>query len=632
MDRSLYKKNLKFFKKEKPSIYSLIQDINPAFLKINEKPTGEIVIKSPSSEYIENTNQLKNLIAENIEVVIVAPFATFRDKNLKRDWFHDAIIEKWDNVLSELFSVKKIKEKIIEYKKIPLIFLNGIGIGNVINILQKDKISFDYLLIFEPDVYNFLASLYFVDWQVLYKKKKVFLIIGNKKDNVKRGLVASFNQFSPTNAVLFIEISIDKNNEEEKKDFKELLKESIILSLKGWGYYDDEKEAIIHVYENLRRKLSYITKPLPLQKSSNLIIVGSGPSLDETIDFVKKNQENAVIFSCGTAIHRLFKEDIIPDFQIELERPKSRVKYFEDLPEKYRKQITLIAADVVPYELISLYKDAYLFPRADSITQYLLNPLYYPIGISPTVVNTALSIALFLGFENIYFVGVDMGYKSIEKKHARGTIYGSKIKEAKSSSYIKVEGNIENTVYTDEILLWAKNNIEEITKAFSKERNFINISRGAKIEKTNFVFNYNEIEMKKMDKEKMLQNIKNVVSNNYKSFFDIKKEDYIYKAQEFLEKFEKQVHKILYEENIDNMFSLYYHINEDLKKLQNENISIYTLISGTLKHILIKLIYLLYFISKLEDKDKKELVFSMRIIKSDIPSLKLYFEFFKNLI
>ncbi|RMA93255.1 motility associated factor glycosyltransferase family protein [Hydrogenothermus marinus] len=630
MDTKLFKKNLKFFKKEKPSIYKLIKDINPSFLKINKTKENIVNIESQNYKYSESISQLKNKLAKNLELITIPSFAAEKAKDLKRDWIHDSIIETWDKVLSNIFSRENLIEKIKNYKKIPLVFLNGLGTGNVINILKED-ISFKYLLVFEPNIYNFFVSLYFVDWQNLYQEKEIFLIIGDNKDKIKQGLITSFNEFSPVNAITFLKISINNENKEKKEEFEKLLEESVTLALKGWGYYDDEKEALVHVYENLKHKIPYIYKPLPLQKGTNLIIVGSGPSLDETIDFIKENKDNAIVFSCGTAIHKLYKEGIVPDFQIELERPKFRVSLFSDLPEDYRKKITLLAADVVPYELVLLYKDAYLFPRTDAITQFLLNPLCHPINISPTVVNTALSLGLFLGFENFYFVGVDMGYLSLEKKHATGTIYGKKIEERKFDHYKQVEGNIQDKVYIDDILIWAKNNLETVIKSFNKERKFINISRGAKIEGTDFIYEFKNIKLQNINKDEVIKTILNTTSNEYDKFFKIKKEDFIKNLENFINDFEEKLKAILFSKNIEIALENYYEIFNNLKKLQEKDMVTYTLISGTIKHLLVKLIYILYFLENIKTQDKKLLIDSIKTIKTDIPSLKPYFEFYKNL-
>ncbi len=618
MDIKLFKKNIKFFKQKKPEIYELIKEKSKASFDI--KIEGDFIkVKKPDGLYIENKQEIKKKITENIDLIIIPAYTP---SSPDRKWIHDRVIEKWDNILKSKFSIEKLKEKVISSKHIPLLFLEGIGVGNVFSILENENIEIDNLLVYEPDYFNFITSLYFVDWEKVYENYSVFLIIGENLDKVKTGLVTYFQDYSPVFSLFFIKISLYQ----KKEKFQQILIDSVNLALKGWGYYDDEKEALEHVYENLKAGFPYIYRPLQVDNESNVIIVGSGPSLDERIDFIKENKENAIIFSCGTAIHKLYKEGIVPDFQIELERPKKRVSLFEDLPEEYRKQITLIAADVVPKELLELYKDAILFPRTDAVTQFLLNPQYYPIGIAPTVTNTATSLAMFLGLKNIYFIGVDMGYRNVNKKHASDTIYGNKIKEREVKNYIEIEDNEGNIIYTDDILFWAKNNLEHLTKNL-KDRNFYNLSTGAKIEGTVYIKNIDDINISKYDKQNFYERLKKVVSNEYNKFFKPDKRDHYTKAIEVINNFQKKIEQIFKEKGIKKRYKLFKEAYDYVKNLKEENIVVYVLLGGTFKHILIKVIYLIYM-SK--PKDIKEATRSIGEIKEDIPNIKSYLEL-KNL-
>ncbi len=603
LDIKLFKKNLKFFKKEKPSIYNLIKEFQ-GFASFKEREK-----KLP-----------------DIKLIMIPSFSPDIDSVSYREWIHDIIMYDWDTILKKYYSFENLEKEIRENKYIPLVLLHGLDGGNAIDILYKDELEFDYLLIFEPDIKSFILSLYTVDWKSVISKKNVFFILGNKKEIIEEALLKYFSYHSPVNAIFFLALSFHDN----KKEFDKILEKSVVLAMKGWGYYDDEKEGLLNVYENLNHKVKYLYKPKQVNKSSNVIIVGSGPSLDETIDFIKENRNRAVIFSCGTAIHKLYKEGIVPDFQIELERPKSRVEFFKNLPEDYRKKITIIAADVVPYDLLSLYKDAIVFPREYSMTQYLLNPMYYPIGIAPTVTNTALGVAAFLGFENIYLIGVDMGYKTINKKHASGTIYGEIVEEADFDNYLKIKGNVHDYVYTDDIFFWAKNNLEFLIKSL-KDRNFINISRGAEIKGTTFVYDYEELKLKSFNKEKLVEDILSNVTLDYQTFFKVEKKDYISLALDFLNKIEISISSLLEKDSFRERISSLYSINSLKRDLADRDKAIATMLNGTVMHLQIKLLYFAYLAQSLSEKEKEILKLSLERIKEDIKNLKPYFDFFNQL-
>ena len=51
-----------------------------------------------------------------------------------------------------------------------------------------------------------------------------------------------------------------------------------------------------------------------------VFVIGSGPSLDNDIPFIRKNQDKAIVVACGTAIDTLYHAGIKPDFYACTER------------------------------------------------------------------------------------------------------------------------------------------------------------------------------------------------------------------------------------------------------------------------------------------------------------------------
>ena len=61
-------------------------------------------------------------------------------------------------------------------------------------------------------------------------------------------------------------------------------------------------------------------------------MVGNGPSLDLLLDFLKENEKNCIIFSCGTALKPLKTHGVKVDFQIEVERIDYLKEVLENAP------------------------------------------------------------------------------------------------------------------------------------------------------------------------------------------------------------------------------------------------------------------------------------------------------------
>ena len=91
----------------------------------------------------------------------------------------------------------------------------------------------------------------------------------------------------------------------------------------GWGFFEDEIIGVSHTLANLNAKFPVLKKPELVKNSLNdypVFIVANGPSLDDAIEFLKNNQDNIIIISCGTALRALLSNNIKPDIHIEMER------------------------------------------------------------------------------------------------------------------------------------------------------------------------------------------------------------------------------------------------------------------------------------------------------------------------
>ena len=523
----------------------------------------------------------------------------FKEAPHLEDYLYYKILKSIDHFINNYKRDDYFKEFFLKEKYVPLLFINGIGTGNILNLLKEYEINFKYLIIFESDISKLLGSFYYVDWEDLYQKYKVYLIIGNNEEKIEEGLNHIFSEIDPIYFSFVLFTNIYSNNAIHFK-IHDIYKKVVHLLSKGWGFYDDEKIGLKNAFDNLKKGLPYLYKPSKPIENSYAFIIGSGPSLAKDIEYIKNNKDKAIIFSCGTSLHKLYKEGIVPDFHIELEREAIREKILLELPGDFLKKINLIAADVVPPSITNMFKNSFLFVRSNSTHQYLLNPSLVPPAITPTVVNSATSLAIILGFKNIYFFGTDMGYKDIRIKHVSGTIFDKekyKYIEEKIDSYFKVEGNFTDNVYTDEILFWAKSSLEELISYFP-DRTFVNFSDGALIKGTKKPDKYVEIS-NWIDKFKNKENIFSLFSSQYNSFMRPDLKDYYADLITLLE----DVISVLDTKELNSRKDYFKKIDgviNILDKYKNEQ-AIYTLISGTIK----SLISFLYKAILLIPEDKK---------------------------
>lgn len=350
----------------------------------------------------------------------------------------------------------------------------GLCSGIFLQILLELGYNFHSLLIFEQDIELFCLSCYFVDYEHLFNAvspKSCYIFI--KSIDEKMFLKHYFYSKRITNNFLRLELSVFNSKEIEL--CKSEVYEAYRANSRGWGSFEDEligvKNALQNTYNN---KVFFPAKRI----DSAICVVGSGPSLESNISFLKNNENNMVIFSCGTALKVLRKYNIKVDFQIEIER----IDYLSDvLNDAKLESSTLLAACVVDCKVVNLAKDRYIFLRGGSSASHSFKqkPIIELCG--PFVGNAGVSIAAMLS-DCVILCGIDCGYIEGKAKHAKGSYYGNEDCSIPPDAF-EVKGNGKARVYSNSIFSLSREVIEMSIKHY-KPKFVYNISDGAFIKGT----------------------------------------------------------------------------------------------------------------------------------------------------
>ena len=191
----------------------------------------------------------------------------------------------------------------------------GLCGGLFLELLLEAGYSFHSLLIFEEDMELFCISCAFVDYEKLFSaSKSCYIFI----ENINHAFLTHyFYTKKITNNFLRLELNAFRGSKIDK--FKKMVNESYRANSRGWGSFEDEIRGLKNTFLNIKK---YNVLDFKNIKKLNIpiCVVGSGPSLEESFDFLKRNQNRMIIFSCGTALGILKKNNICVDFQIEIER------------------------------------------------------------------------------------------------------------------------------------------------------------------------------------------------------------------------------------------------------------------------------------------------------------------------
>jgi len=180
------------------------------------------------------------------------------------------------------------------------------------------------------------------------------------------------------------------------------------------------------------------------------IIVAAGPTLDQTIPFLKKIEKKCVIIAISRAIKTLLHANIQPDFCMVVDGHPAVKQHFAKIPSEQLKQIHLIAPVNVSPVVISLFKDRIfgfsLSAEAINSCLQIFNIEYPILRSAGTVTVNALDAACYFGCTKLYAFGFDLCEKDDGSRYAEDADLSNKVYRLKA--FVKVAGNWQPTVKT----------------------------------------------------------------------------------------------------------------------------------------------------------------------------------------
>ncbi|MDB5362939.1 MAG: hypothetical protein JWO51_4236 [Rhodospirillales bacterium] len=256
------------------------------------------------------------------------------------------------------------------------------------------------------------------------------------------------------------------------------------------GFVEDEWHMLVHCGVNLLQNDFKLLEDRPrLEKNLPAFIVGSGPSLDQSIETIKRLQGQAVIFSCGTGILPLLRNGIRPDFHCELENGLTSYNHLKQTADQFGLQgITLIGSTTVHPYMPPLFDNKVFYFRDSVCSTGLWAPdrigLY---GTAPTCTNLAIRASLLLCFRQLYLFGVDLGARDAAKHHSRDAIYynsnewGQTYTQNQDTMDIEMPANFGGKAYTNGTLHWTRMMMAQGLEMYSSYSKIYNCSDGVQI-------------------------------------------------------------------------------------------------------------------------------------------------------
>lgn len=213
------------------------------------------------------------------------------------------------------------------------------------------------------------------------------------------------------------------------------------------------------------------------------ILVSAGPSLDDTVHFLKKLKGKYFILSVGSALKVLKKSGVIPDAVIITDPQEFVHQQLKDI--EFSGPLIYLAtacnsavANHKGLKIIVFQKDCPLVER------YAIKKKVPLVDTGGSVATTALDIIINMGFSEIVLVGQDLAYS---KEHSHALQSTSRVEVVSNESLVPVLANDGTMVKSTTILSlyrrWFERKISQ-----SKGIVFLNTAKkGAAIEGIPFI-------------------------------------------------------------------------------------------------------------------------------------------------
>lgn len=318
--------------------------------------------------------------------------------------YKSKLIHNPQNPLGEAIEIFKNCEN----TPVSIHLIYGMGLGYLFQVASLN--SQGTVILYEPDLNILWFAFTLVDFSNDISKPNVYVT-----DEFEKMTMDIYQKSGMKNSPVLL--SLPTQREFDPKDFNNFV--SKLQNIIG-SFALDLKYTQNRFYSSLKMLITNIPKLLnetPLiklkdqYKGKTAIIVSAGPTLDRNIETLKKYRNNYVLFTVGTAVKTLFKNDITPDFLCIIESFNCS-KQIEGLDLSNVNFITEPYSNPILHNF--KFKNIYSHISANTPINHLWAEIcnenideYWSKG---TVSYTAINCARILGCSKIILVGQDLAY------------------------------------------------------------------------------------------------------------------------------------------------------------------------------------------------------------------------------
>ncbi len=460
-------KNIEALNRYFPELASEFADYQPLHWHPCRNASGDINLRSIQFPETYHGDYPRQEGLENYQVFARYPnkdgLVLGYDGTKLKEYTHYRFVSATESLIEEL---EEQQAALPEALKAIIVF--GLTSGYSLESLVNEH-SVENLFICEPEPDFFYASLFAIDWDKILtnidvNEGRIYINVGDNGANLFRDLLSQFYAIGPY--VLVNTFFYQTYYRPDLVSAVNQLREQLQVVIAMGECYDHARFGIAHTVEVIDRSVSFLRADpgrfLTYQsKEIPVFIVGNGPSLDHSIALIKEHQQRAIIVSCGTALQVLHRNGIRPDYHAEIEQNRSTFDWVTRASARdFTRQITLISCNGIHPDTCELFGNVKLaFKEGESSTVSVLNTIgadaWQKLEFAfPTVTNFVVNLFLEMQFNQLYLIGVDLGFVDDKVHHSKQSGYydadGQEVYNyaEKNRTSLRVPGNFRKVVST----------------------------------------------------------------------------------------------------------------------------------------------------------------------------------------
>lgn len=298
-------------------------------------------------------------------------------------------------------------------KDIKYVLLSGIGLGYFLEAFLEHT-DVPYVFIYEPSLEIFNCLLHARDIRGMLSDPRIRTLAIGDNEFLQHQIAADVSKYV-TDSFSFVSPPI------YQRIFGELFNQ-LHQQIKGYSlnqltdfhtYMKHQKQWIFNIMSNFPYTVLHpsVHELKDRWKGVKVIIVGSGPSLNEDIHYLKQLRGKCFVIAAGSSIQALEKSEVYPDLIVSFDSGLPNYRIFQKIDVT---RIPLLFSSQIYYKIVEEYKAELLHVQLenDSITPFFYdNHKYTETFYSTTsVTGLAIQIGAYLGASEIILMGQDLSY------------------------------------------------------------------------------------------------------------------------------------------------------------------------------------------------------------------------------